>query len=400
MERFYLGRQPILDDHYQTIAYQLMFHPQNEGGEDADARSAKLLVHGLMDIGLEALSNNLPVFAPVTRELLLRGAAGEFPADMLGILIDASLPADNELLAVCASLRQQGYHVMVDGLAEGGNASALLDVADMLRIDIGEGGLGERLPQAHAAVERIVAGNVHTLDDLEHARALGCQAFQGYFFCRPQIVEGKTLPASHLMLMKALRTVMTAEAISDVEEVIAQDVTLSYRLLRHINSAAFGLRKQIESVRQALGLLGISNIRQWLSVLLLADAGKNKPPELVRIAMLRGKILEGVGERRAAWRKEEYFLLGLFSVLDALLGLRMEEALDGLGLSAELHQGLTGEDGEFARLLHMVRGMEQGDWRKVDALARGFGLDCGDLMSIQTRAMIWLGENADLPERH
>ena len=395
MESFYLGRQPILDDSYRTTAYHLMFHPQNAGGDEEEVRGARLLVHGLMDIGLEALSNNLPVFVPASRELLLRGAISEFPAAMLGVLIDAAMPADDDVLAVCSSLRQQGYQVMLDGLEEDADFAAMLEVANLLRIDIGEGGLVGRLPSVRAAVERVIAANVHTLDELEHAKALGCHGFQGYFFCRPQIVEGKTLPTSGMMLMKALRTVITAEAVSEVEDVIARDVTLSYRLLKHINSAAFGLRRQVESVRQALGLLGLSNIRQWLSVLLLADAGKGKPRELVRIAMQRGKILEGIAEQRAAERKEDYFLLGLFSVLDALLGISMERALEGVGLPDDIYQGLIGE-GECARLLQMLHGMEHGDWQAVDALARGFGLNCGDLMGIQTRAMCWLGENTDL----
>ncbi len=398
MGNFYVGRQPILDRQYKTIAYRLMFEQATDDGDKLSQteKSAQLLVHGLMDIGLQEISNNLPVYIPATRELLVRGAVSEFPHDLLGVELDADMPADDEVLAVCASLRQQGYQLMLNGVRDTLDYEMLLEVVDSVLIDIRDDNLTAKIQPVRPRVKQLIAGHVDTQEEHERATGLGCGGFQGYFFCRPQIVEGRQLPKSSLGIMQALQEVMSAEAISDVEGVIVRDVTLSYRLLKHINSAAFGLRSSVESVRQALGLLGLANIRQWLSVLLLAEAGQDKPLELVRVAMLRGKILEGIAELRKPERKADYFLLGLFSVIDAILGVSMEDALAKLTLPEDLYQGLMASENEYGRLLQLVRSIEQGEWKQVDALGRGFGLCCGDLMGIHSRALHWVGEYATL----
>lgn len=398
MDTFYLGRQPILDRQYKTIAYGLVFHDWDAATDEraATQKSARLLVHGLMDIGLGRISNNLPVYVPVTRELLARGAVSEFPPELLGVSIPADMEVDDEILAVCASLRQQGYPVQIKGAVDTGAYSELLKMATSVKLDIGTPELASTIRRIRPHVAGLTAGRVETREDFDQAMELGFNAFQGFFFCQPQIVEGKSLPASSLAVMQALQQVMGAEAISDVEGVMMRDVTLSYRLLRHINSAAFGLRGKIESVRQALGLLGLSNIRQWLSLLLLADAGKGLPAEVVRTALQRAKMLEGIAELRQPDRKSDYFLLGLLSLLDTILGVSMQDALAKLCLPEAIHQGLLDADSHYGRLLQIVKQVERGDWGKVDQLARNTGFKCGDLMGVQTRALRWVDENATL----
>lgn len=398
METFYLGRQPILDREYRTIAYGLVFHEWNAAADErmATEKSARLLVHGLMDTGLARISNNLPVYVPVTRELLVRGAVSEFPPDLLGVSIPADIEVDDEILAVCASLRQQGYPVLLKGAMDTAAYGELLKVASHVKLDIGVPDLPATVRRIRPHVSGLIAGRVESHADFEQAMAMGFIGFQGFFFCRPQIVEGKSLPASSLAVMQALQQVMSAEAISDVEGVMMRDVTLSYRLLRHINSAAFGLRSKVESVRQALGLLGLSNIRQWLSLLLLADAGKGLPAEVVRITLQRAKMLEGIAELNHPERKSEYFLLGLFSLLDTILGVSMPDALAKLCLPEAIHQGLMNTDSSYGRLLQLVKEVERGDWGKVDHIARCAGIKCGDLMGVQTRALHWVNENSTL----
>jgi len=398
VDTFYLGRQPILDREYKTIAYGLVFHEWDAATDEkiATEKSARLLVHGLMDIGLSQISNNLPVYVPVTRELLVRGAVSEFPPELLGVSIPADLQVDDEILAVCASLRQQGYPILIKGAVDTAAYAELLKVASAVKLDMGVPDLSSTVKRIRPHIAGLIAGRVETHDDFEQAMAIGFTGFQGFFFCRPQIVEGKLLPASSLAVMQALQQVMGAEAISDVEGVMMRDVTLSYRLLRHINAAAFGLRSKVESVRQALGLLGLSNIRQWLSLLLLADAGKGLPAEVVRIALQRAKMLEGIAELNQPERKSEYFLLGLFSLLDTILGISMKDALAKLCLPEAIHQGLTEPSSSYGRLLQLVKEVEHGDWGKVDNIARSAGIKCGDLMGVQTRALHWVNENSNL----
>ncbi len=286
--------------------------------------------------------------------------------------------------------------MMLNGTADNPTFRSLLEIADSVKLDINARNVATMAEKIRPLVGTLIAGRVETPEDFERATALGFNAFQGYFFCRPQIIKGKSLPDASLAIMQALQRVMSANAISDVEGVMLQDVTLSYRLLRHINSAAFGLRRKVESVRQALGLLGLSNIRQWLSLLLLADAGKERPAELVRVALLRGKILEGIAELSHPERKSDYFLLGLFSLLDAILEISMEDALAKLCLPALMYQGLTDAQSEYGRLIELVKAVEQGDWPAVDGLTQELGIRCEDMTGVQTRAMRWVCENTEL----
>ena len=392
MEQFFVGRQPILDREFQTVAYELLFR-RPEGAGDApvsdEEMTAHVLVGGLMDLGLHRLSGNLPVYVKASRGLLLHGMLEEFPPEILGVQLPAGMAADDEVLTVCRDMRAAGRSVMLGGLPED---AAWFGVADAVKVNMADDGAAGTAKEARARGLALVAGMVETLEQHERALALGCERFQGYFFCKPQVVEGRKLPESRLAVMQAMHRVMTAEAIADVEEVILRDVTLSYRLLKYINSAAFGMRRKIESVRQALALLGLANIQQWLSVMLLAAVGKDRPRELMRMALLRGRMLEGLAEQRAPGRKTDYFVLGMFSLLDAILGVPMEVALDKLYLPEDIHEGLLDRATPRGRELALVEALEQDDWARVDELAAPLGVAMGDLVGLHTQALLWVND--------
>ena len=392
MEQFFVGRQPILDREFQTVAYELLFR-RPEGAGDApvsdEEMTAHVLVGGLMDLGLHRLSGNLPVYVKASRGLLLHGMLEEFPPEILGVQLPAGMAADDEVLTVCRDMRAAGRSVMLGGLPED---AAWFGVADAVKVNMADDGAAETAKEARTRGLALVAGMVETLEQHERALALGCERFQGYFFCKPQVVEGRKLPESRLAVMQAMHRVMTAEAIADVEEVILRDVTLSYRLLKYINSAAFGMRRKIESVRQALALLGLANIQQWLSVMLLAAVGKDRPRELMRMALLRGRMLEGLAEQRAPGRKTDYFVLGMFSLLDAILGVPMEVALDKLYLPEDIHEGLLDRATPRGRELALVEALEQDDWARVDELAAPLGVAMGDLVGLHTQALLWVND--------
>jgi len=397
MEHYYVGRQPILDQQYKTVAYELLFRaadsPRNPAS-DAEM-TAQVLVGGLMDWGIDKLSGNLPVYIKASREMLLDRIAAQFPPEILGIQLPFDMPADDELLAVCRDMRGRGHSIMLNGFPATPESEAWLDIVDSIKLDMqGDTDLPGIMDRLRPHTLRLVAGKVENREDHECAMNLGCTSFQGYFFCKPDVVEGKTLPDSKLSVLQAMSQVMAAEAISDVEEIILRDVTLSYRLLKYINSAAFGMRRKIESVQQALSLLGLANIQQWLSVMLLAAVGSEKPRELIKVALLRGRVLEGIAELRNPKRKADYFILGLFSLLDTLLGVPMMAALDKLYLPDDIREGLLDPESPKGKVLALVEALENDDWGLVDEYCRGMGIKCGDFVSIYTKAMHWVDEYA------
>jgi len=395
MDHYYVGRQPILDRQYKTVAYELLFRPADTPRNtfSDEEMTAQVLVGGLMDLGIDKLSGNLPVYIKASRNILLNDMISEFPPDILGVQLSSDMDTDDDILAVCREMRRQGRSIMLNGFPDSPEKEALLQVADSVKLDMQNGAdLPGAAEQSRTSSLHLVAGKVETMEDHERAMNLGCTGFQGYFFCKPQVVEGKTLPDSKLAVLQAMHQVMTAEAISDVEEIILRDVTLSYRLLKYINSAAFGMRRKIESVQQALSLLGLANIQQWLSVMLLAAVGSEKPQELIKVALLRGRILEGVAELHDPKRKADYFMLGLFSLLDTLLGIPMREALDKLYLPDDIREGLLDPKTPKGKTLALVEALEEDDWGLVDEYCRGIGIKCGDLVGIYTRAMHWVDE--------
>jgi len=397
MEHYYVGRQPILDRQYKTVAYELLFRPADTMRDtfSNEEMTAQVLVGGLMDLGVDKLSGNLPVYIKVSRDILLDGMVLEFPPDILGVQLPSDMDMDDEILAACREMRGQGRSIMLNGFPDLPEKEALLHVVDSVKLDMQSNadlsGIAEQL-RPHSL--RLVAGKVENKEDHERAMNMGCANFQGYFFCKPEVVEGKTLPDSKLAVLQAMRQVMTAEAIADVEEIIRHDVTLSYRLLKYINSAAFGMRRKIESVQQALSLLGLANIQQWLSVMLLATVGSEKPLELIKVTLLRGRVLENIADLHDPKRKADYFILGLFSLLDTLLGIPMEDALDKLCLPGDIREGLLDPESPKGKVLALVEALENDDWGLVDEYCRGMGIKCGDLVSIYTKAMHWVDEYA------
>ncbi len=312
------------------------------------------------------------------------------PPEILGVQLPAGMGADDEALTVCRDMRAAGRSVMLGGLPED---AAWFEAADAIKVNMCDADAERTAAEGRARGLTLVAGMVETLEQHERALALGCERFQGFFFCKPQVVEGRKLPESRLAVMQAMQRVMTAEAIADVEEVILRDVTLSYRLLKYINSAAFGMRRKIESVRQALALLGLANIRQWLSVMMLAALGKDRPPELMRMALLRGRMLEKLAEKRAPARKSDYFVLGMFSLLDAILGTPMQTALEQLYLPEDIHAGLLDRATPRGRELALVEALERDDWAETDEIARGLGVAMGDLVRLHTEALLWVNDH-------
>jgi len=395
MMNYYIGRQPILDREYKTVAYGLQFHHAegtDKGIPDYEL-TARILVGGVIETGLHKLSGNMPVHIKATREIMQNEILSLFSPQKLCIGLSGDEIVDDELLAVCRQLKHQGYSILLDNFNGEAKRVPLLGLADIVAINMqDEKTLKEVAACAHKYPVKLLARNVETLEEHGRAANLSFQYFQGHFFCKPQLIAGRAIPDSKMAVLRAMQQVMTAESIEDVREVITHDVALSYRLLKYINSAAIGIRHKIESIQQALSLLGLKGIKQWLSVILFASLGSDKPTELVRTAMIRGRILEDIAELQKKPRHSDYFILGLFSLLDALLDKPMEEALERVFLPDDIREGLVNPDSSCGRMLALVRSIEKNDWQTVDSQAYSMGLCCGDLMSVYVKALHWADE--------
>ncbi len=400
---YYVSRQPVLDQQYRTVAYSLSLQSP-EGIRNASANretTATVLARSLTEIGLHKLSSNKPIYISASSEFLENpdNIPPNLPPGALGLEVSTHTTTGDKFLTSCRKLKEQGHVLLLDGFSKSAVDSALLDLADIVVLDIHDGHLGERALDVHRASLSLMVRNVDTLEDHNRATGIGARYFQGYFFLQPQIIEGKKLPDSRLAIMHAMQKATAADSIEDVEKVISQDMALSYRLLKYINSAAIGLPNRINSIQQALSLLGLNAIRQWLAMLLLASLGDEKPPELVQSAVLRGRILEGMARLESQARGADHFILGLFSLLDTFLGQSLESILEDVLLPDDIHEGLVNPESHLGRRLAIAKAMEKGNWTDVATLCNawdGWSLQCDDLLPVYIEALHWLNENSEL----
>jgi EAL and modified HD-GYP domain-containing signal transduction protein len=306
---------------------------------------------------------------------------------VLEILEDT--PPDADVLAAMHELREAGYHLALDDFAYRAELEPFLALASIAKLDISRVSRAE-IPSALARLKErgllTVAERVETRDDLAFCRDAGFDFFQGFFLARPATLQRQRPPrGDRLAALQILALLNDASApIDQLETAISRDVTLSYRLLRVINSAAFGMLGRIESLRQAIVHLGRARIRSWVSLLVLSGLS-DKPPELLTTGLVRARMCEMLAERVDPRQASAYFTAGLFSVLDAILDTPMEQLVASLPLSRAIGQALVAREGQLGEMLEITMAYERCEWAEVG----GDRLTLADVRDAYLEAVRW-----------
>ena len=287
---------------------------------------------------------------------------------VLEVLEDIEL--DTAVLNGIQRLKQQGYTIALDDFIFHPHLEPLVQVADIVKLDLfafENGGLAEHVQRLSKYPVKLLAEKVETHEVYQQCIELGFDYFQGYFFCKPNIIVGQRTPANRLALLNLLNKLSDLEATVDsLENLISQDVTLSYRLLRYINSSNYALGKTIDSVKHAIMLLGMETVRS-LAYLIIVSSVEDKPFELFVTALIRAHMCEllavELGEKNAA---PIYFTVGLFSVIDAIMDKPMQEVLDQLPLNDDICTALIEQHGRMGEALHCAIAYERGEWDEVE----------------------------------
>lgn len=376
METF-VARQPIIDSYRSVVGYELLY--RNSGSSvsfdalDGDSASVQVISHSLFGIGLDSLVSGKLAFVNFTHQLLVQGVPGLLPRDTIVTEILETVRPDEEVIAACRGLKRQGYLIALDDYVHSEALEPLLQCAAIVKFDVRSGGVappGRHIPRFESRGLKALAEKVETWAEFERARELGYSYFQGYFFARPALVAGRqpaTLKVSQFQLLEAIQH--TDLDFAKIERIIKQDVSLSYKLLRYINSARFARPITIHSIGQSLLLLGEVEVRRWASLLLLCSLGEHKTRELIILALVRARFCELLGDAAGMQdRKPSLFLMGMFSLLDALLDGNLDEVLEGLPLDKDVSGALlgrSGADSRFRSTFQLVRGYEAADWASV-----------------------------------
>ncbi|HET6203437.1 MAG TPA: HDOD domain-containing protein [Planctomycetota bacterium] len=404
--RTFLARQPIFDRSREVYAYELLFR----AGEvnrykypDSDRATCKLIADSVSLFGLETLTGGRRAFINVTREILVRDYVSLLPAGMIGVEILEGIEPDAEVIAACEKLKREGYPLILDDFVYAERYEPLLRLADIIKIDL----LATPAETQEAMVQKfrprgilMLAEKVETHEAYERAWKAGYDYFQGFFFCEPIVLEREEVPAVEALHLELLREIHQPRLDLDtLETLIKHEISIAYRLLRYVNSVLFGWRAPIRSIRQALTLLGDKGIRRWVSVVILAGMAKEKPEELLVDALVRAKFCESLAPHAGlGHRKEDLYLLGMFSLADAILDRPLVEVLREIPIAEDVREALLGEEGSRLRDVYdYVVAYERGDWDRRIALAERLGIDEGIAAPLYKKALEW-GRATFVPE--
>jgi c-di-GMP phosphodiesterase len=380
MDHLFLARQPILDRAKSVVGYELLhrggFLPQARF-EDPEAATAHVALGALTEVGLDALVGDHSAWINVTRDFLLRDLARSLPADRVVLELLEHQLVDRRLLACIADFRDAGYVLALDDFVYEPGSEPLLELADFVKLEfpsVSPDDLSRQVELLKRFGVKIVAEKVETPEQFQVGLDAGCDLFQGYFFCRPELIRNRAIAANGLALVRLASVLQDPSLqLDDLERLISSDVALGYRLLRYINSAYFGMSQRISSIMHAVTLLGLQNVKQWAMLTTFA-AIENKPPELFLTALVRARFCELAGTAQDGAPRER-FTLGLFSVLDALLDTDMESAVALLPLPPRMREALVNHSGP-GRLLECVEAIEQGSFtalvRQLDRATRHY----------------------------
>lgn len=390
----HVARQPIFDSSDRVVGYELLYRASATTeccDSPDDASSARVLTDAVLLMGLETLSGGRPAFLNVTRHFLLGDAPTLLPPAGVVLEILETVGADDQVVAACRWLSDAGYTLALDDYVPGSDAERLLPYARFVKVDVLQTpatqlrGMRNSLP-GHISV---LAEKVETAAALETARAGGATLFQGFYFSRPTTFSSTPPPAHRLSNARLLASLYRpGVTLPEIETLIKTDVALTYYVLRSINSAAFGVKREIRSLQQALVLLGLEQVRTWASVWALAGVSPGGNAELMTMALVRARCCEAVA-RAVRAEPPELFLVGLCSLLDVMLGSDMPNVLRGLPLSPAVRQALAGEPGISRQILDAVLAYEKGDWDDVSRRAGQLSLPESRLAQIYGEALGW-----------
>lgn len=379
----YLARQPIFNAALEVIAYEILFRSGLENTfqhNDPNQASGSVLSDSFMNVGLDSITDNRLAFINFTRDLLLGGLAEMFPPDRIVVEILETVEPDEEVLAACKNLHGKGYFLALDDFQYQEAYAPIFPMISIIKVDFSLSDKTERAWLMESLGRRLgirmLAEKIETYEEFLEAKALGYTYFQGYFFCRPLMIANQRIPESKIASLRLLQELHRPHVeIHQLEDIIKTDISMSYKLLRYVNSAFFGLRHEVHSLRQALSLLGLRNIKKWATLLSLARLGEEKSPELVCMSLIRARFAELlVAETHFAQQDQDAFLVGMFSLLDALVDMPMDVVISDIPLAEDIKDALLGKENSLRAIRDLILAYERTDIKSFEHARSTIGI--------------------------
>ena len=393
----FVARQPIFDRDEKVFGYELLFRDGLENafsGADLDAASRATLDSSLL-MGLDVLCDGRRAFLNCTRETLVHGLVRLLPSRSTIVEILEDVPPDVGVMAACQTLKEAGYMIALDDYVTGDAREPLVELADIIKVEMKLTTAEQRsdLVKRHGLRHcRMLAEKVETREEFVLARQQGFAYFQGYFFRKPEVLSTRNMPANRLNYLRMLQEVSHSELnVTALEKLIKGEASICYRLLRYLNSAAFGFNCEIHSVRHALAILGDREVRRWVRLIAAVGAGQDRTSDLVLSSLVRGRFGELL-EPHVQHGESDLFLLGLLSLIDSMLEMPMSDVLEKIPLDHETKLVLLGKPSLLRPVYQLILAYESGEWEPVRQLADKLHLDDQQVAGFYWQAQQWARE--------
>jgi len=391
----FVARQPILDRSQNVFGYELLFRNGVEDYFNADPElAARSTLDSSLLYGINMLCDKRRAFVNCTCEVLFKDLITLLPPHQTVAEILETVEPEGRVIAACKRLKAAGYLIALDDFAPNDPRIPLVEFADIIKVDVRATRPEERagmMRRFGSPACKMLAEKLETPHEYRQARDMGFVYFQGYFFCRPEIVIGREVPASRLHYIRLLEMVSRREMdMRELERMLKKEASICYRLLRYLNSPLFGLALEIKSIRHAIAVLGEREMRRWIRLVVTVGAAEQRCSELVLMGLARARFCELLSNRLQS--NTDLFLMGLLSIMDAILEVSMEVLLEQLPVDRETKAALLGQNSSLRPLYQLMLAQESGEWSQSSALAKQLKLPDEEVASTWWQALRWAQE--------
>jgi c-di-GMP-related signal transduction protein len=367
----FVARQPVFTKKKKVFGYELLFRNSLENifpNTDGDAATSNVLSNTFFSFGLDEILAGKPGLVNFTRDLIVQKTPLLFPKEHIIIEVLEDIGPEPEVIQSLKEFRKQGFKIALDDFVYDPKLDPMISLSSMIKFDIMATPL-DTLEPIIAAIKAnhnttLLAEKVETHREFEQAKEMGFNLFQGYFFSKPEILSKKDISSSQITKIKLISEAGQEEMnMAKIEDLIKKDLSVSFKLLKFINSAYFQRPTAIDTIKDAMLFLGIDELKKFIHVVVVSDLAESKPNELVRLSMIRARMCEQCGKMlKTRFTTEELFTIGLFSSMDAILDRSMADILVNLSFSDKIKDALLGQDKQYKQLHALVTSFEKGQW--------------------------------------
>lgn len=394
----FVARQPIFDNKIEVVAYELLYRNgmfnRAELIDDNQA-TTDVVTNVFLQMGIDTIAEGKRAFVNFNEALLLQQVPHLLPSNILAVEILETVTPNETLLQACKKLKQEGYWVVLDDFLPAPEWIPLAKIADIIKVDF-------KNPKSLEARNYLLRHDVHqpeylaekieTKEEFLQARQQGYTYFQGYFFQKPVILSQKEMPLSSIQYLRLLKELhVECVDLRRFEAIVKRDMSLSFLLLKYVNSAFFSFRSPVQSIRHAAALLGQRELAKWMALVTLRNLGQDQPSEVLHVSVLRGRHCELLAAclPKSGLAMEQFFFTGLFSLLDVFIGKSLGDILEHLPIAKEVKQALLGEKNILNTVLKLVVSYERGQWRDVQQYSDELKIPYDQLAPTYISAICW-----------